>query len=500
MTSSSRKGQSCHVSGEIVRAGLAGVVACAVMYGMSALLRTPTIPDLVEDHLVLAMPGPLFGVLIDALQHAGKILSEVLILALLMVLFAVLGMAFYSIARGSSPRRALLLPGAAWLLLNVVLVATAEATFAPGQHLAAAVAWLAVFAADTAMLEFGLVAWSGRRADAGRRRTLKLLFIGFGSGAIGLLGFREAVAWAHAFAPDTALTGLSPAITPTNDFYLVSKNLTDPAIDGSKWALAIGGACLNPIVLSLPELKAMTSKTEYVTLECISNPVGGKLMSTGEFAGVSLRDLLDKAVPADDARWVNFRSRDGYTESLDLSVATSSSDVLVAHSLNAKALAPEHGYPARLVVPGRYGMKSAKWLDEITLAADPIQGFWEAQGWDPDTQIHTTARFDVPAFPAFVREATVPLGGVAFAGTRGISKVEWSSDGGRSWSNAALEKPVSALTWQRWTSAWTPASQGIYSLVVRARDGFGQLQTSDSKGSYPQGATGYHSIIVVVEP
>ena len=484
---------------DLVLSAIAATVACAVMYGTSGLLHTATFPDLFEDRLVLALPGPLFGFLIDNLQHAGKVLSEAFLDAGFVFALALLGTAFYRIARQRSALLASSLPVAGWLVINLLALESRPGPPTLTIASATSTSWFVVFFSYGISLWVGQGGWSESAADPGRRRALRLLVVASGSAAVGILTLREVFIWSKALAPDYAVSGLPPALTPVGDFYLVSKNLADPAIDASTWMLQILGECQNPGAFTLSQLTTLPSRTEFVTLECISNPVGGKLMSTGAFTGVALKDLVKLAIPTVQARSVNFRSRDGYTEALDMSIAMSRSDILVAYSLNGGPLPAEHGYPARVVVPGRYGMKSPKWLDQITLAAKPVAGFWEEQGWDPGEPVHTTARIDLPSFPAFVKVSDVALGGVAFAGTRGISAVEWSVDSGKSWRQANLESPLGPLTWQRWTATWSPDREGIYTLLARARDGTGQVQTSEAMGSYPRGANGYHSIIVVVE-
>ena len=239
--------------------------------------------------------------------------------------------------------------------------------------------------------------------------------------------------------------------------------------------------------------------TEVVTLECVSNIVGGDLMSTGRFSGLPLRDLLTMAGPQPGAGAVLFKARDGYTESLSLSTIMRSPEILVAYRLNGAHLPDAHGFPARVLFPGHYGMKGPKWLDSIELVPEVEDGYWEQQGWDREALVRTTARFDVPTDGSLLHaSASNLLAGVAFAGVRGVRAVEWTSDGGRTWLPAQLDPPLSPLTWVRWHATWTPESEGGFSLMVRARDGTGQLQTSEGAPSYPSGATGYHRVNVDV--
>jgi hypothetical protein len=143
-------------------------------------------------------------------------------------------------------------------------------------------------------------------------------------------------------------------------------------------------------------------------------------------------------------------------------------------------------------------MKAPKWLESIDLVGHQSGGYWEQQGWDPNASIKTTSRFDAPADGDIIKIGPVSLSGVAFAGTRGISSVEFSTDGGRSWTAATLATPLSSLTWVLWSATWTPSTEGAYVLKVRATDGAGARQESRGAPSYPSGATGYNTIQVSI--
>jgi len=264
------------------------------------------------------------------------------------------------------------------------------------------------------------------------------------------------------------------------------------------WNLSIGGAVDKPMKLSLAQLRALPSTTEYVTLECISNDVGGGLISTGSFTGVSLSVLLAMASPRAEGRWAAFKARDGYAESLPMSMIRSSPEYLVAYDLDGAPLPELHGFPARILLPGHYGMKGPKWLDSIDLVDRESGGYWEAQGWDHNAIVRTMSRFDMPRDGSIVKLGAVTVSGVAYAGVKGVSKVEYSADGGRTWSAADIKPPLSPLTWVLWSAAWTPPAEGAYTLKVRATDGSGALQASTSSMSFPTGASGYHTIHVNV--
>src|SRR5439155_287106 len=186
--------------------------------------------------------------------------------------------------------------------------------------------------------------------------------------------------------------------------------------------------------------------------------------------GVRLRDLLAMASPQSRGTWVAFRARDGYTESLPYKLIQGAPEILVAYELDGAPLPMNHGFPARILIPGHYGMKGPKWLESIELVDQEARGYWEQQGWDHNAVVKTTARFDVPRDGDILKIGALEIGGVAFAGTRGIAKVEYTTNGGSSWDLARFDQPLSPLTWVLWRATWTPAKEGSYQLTVRATD------------------------------
>ncbi len=488
----------------LIPGAVGGVVFTAGMYIASAATGLSTLPDLALQGFLRFLPGPVIGYLIDELQHAAKVLFEASTVVAMVAALAALGAAYPALRRRNVGRfAAFVLAGVGWVLLcAVVLPVLDDGVMGLDEGGLAPLVWALLFAAYGAVLE---LTWSGVRpdkpTDEGRRHVLHLITMGAGGVALGFLAIRLVPSWLGSILapPEDGVEGLSPAVTPVHNFYVVSKNLVDPTVTASDWSLSVGGLCAHPLSLALQDLRNLGHTNEYVTMECVSNGVGGLLMSTGMFTGVRLRDLVALAEPNTDANIVTFKAFDDYTESLPLSLVRSAPEILVAYDLDGAALPPEHGFPARVVVPGRYGMKGTKWLTEIALIASGGGGYYEAMGWDADAIVKTTSRFDVPSpWAGGVSAGIVALGGVAFAGTRGISAVQWSADGGGIWNSAALEPPLSPYSWTRWTGSWAVTKRGVYQLTVRARDGAGELQTPQVMVSYPSGAAGYDTVVVVV--
>jgi DMSO/TMAO reductase YedYZ molybdopterin-dependent catalytic subunit len=482
---------------------VAGIALVALMYLATLLLGLRPLPQLLNQPLLSIMPGFVFGFLIDTLQHAGKVVEELGLITAMIGALGLLGAAWARVAvRWPGQYLALGFAGLGWLIVTAVLLPISGTGFLGlNDGPTTPLIWAALFAIYGVVLQLGGVpSRASAEADPGRRRMFSVLPLTIGAVGLGVLAIRLVPDWYRAIfsAPEAGLRGPSPAVTPIGNFYVVSKNFSDPVIDGQHWTLSIGGSVARPMKLSLSDLRAIPSTTEYVTMECISNNVGGALMSTGSFTGVSLRDLLAMASPQAGGTWAAFTANDGYTESLPMSFIQSTPEILVAYELDGVPLPTEHGYPARILIPGRYGMKAPKWLESIDLVGHQSGGYWEQQGWDPNASIKTTSRFDAPADGDLIKIGPVSLSGVAFAGTRGISSVEFSTDGGRSWTAATLATPLSSLTWVLWSATWTPSTEGAYVLKVRATDGAGARQESRGAPSYPSGATGYNTISVSI--
>jgi len=293
------------------------------------------------------------------------------------------------------------------------------------------------------------------------------------------------------------LAGLSPRLTPTADHYVVDSAILKPSVELATWKLELKGAVERPFALSYEELLDLEAVEQLHTLECISNEIGGDLAGTTLWTGVPLRDLLERAGVKAGAFDVVLRSVDDYADSIPLAKAQDPRTV-VAYLMDGDSLPQDHGFPARVLVPDIYGMKNVKWLRSIEVVTFDFQGYWQERGWSDAAIVNTNTRIDVPGRSLKWGGGEVAVAGIAFAGSRGIAKVEVSFDGGKAWQDATLEAALGPLTWRRWAIAWTPPTVGTHRLMARATDGSGRLQTAIKREPFPNGATGYDQIDVTV--
>jgi DMSO/TMAO reductase YedYZ molybdopterin-dependent catalytic subunit len=296
--------------------------------------------------------------------------------------------------------------------------------------------------------------------------------------------------------------GTRPEYTPVADHYRVDIDLLPPDLDGASWRLRIGGLVTHATTLTLQQLRdGYEAREQFLTLQCISNPVGGPLIGTTLWSGPSLRDVLASAGPLPAARYVHLLSADGFDEAVELAAVSDDPRIMLAYDWNGQPLPTAHGYPLRVYVPDVYGMKQPKWITEIVLVADDIPGYWVQRGWDARAEVRTTSVIDTVATGDLQRragQAYVPVGGIASAGARGISKVEVQVDGGP-WEAAELRQPLSPLTWVLWRYEW-PLREGDHVFAVRAYDGEGVRQTAAEAQPYPRGASGIDSTSATLLP
>jgi len=297
--------------------------------------------------------------------------------------------------------------------------------------------------------------------------------------------------------------GMPELITPASSFYLIDTELTSPRIDANDWKLSVNGAVDNLVEFSYKDLLGMPTREADITLSCVSNTVGGGLVSNGRWTGVLLSDVLEEAGMSRDkitnaSRQLVGRSVDGFTTGFKTDIALDGRNALVAFGLNGSELPVQHGFPVRLVIPGLYGYVSAtKWLTEIELTNWNFDAYWIQRTWSKEGPIKTQSRIDTISAGDNLSAGKNPIGGIAWAPHRGIERVEVSTDGGETWNTAQLAKQLAEDTWRQYVYDWD-ATPGDHTIQVRATDGNGETQTAAQAPPHPSGATGYHTLYVTV--
>jgi DMSO/TMAO reductase YedYZ molybdopterin-dependent catalytic subunit len=295
--------------------------------------------------------------------------------------------------------------------------------------------------------------------------------------------------------PVVPAPGTRPEYTPLKDHYKVFIDLEASEIDGAGWQLPITGLVEHPLMLTQDELRDnYEPRDQYVTLSCISGRVGTTLIGTTHWTGASLQEVLADAQVKAEARYLVISGGDGFHETIDLDLIASDERIMLTYDWDGNPLPVDHGYPLRVWIPDRYGMKQPKWITSIEVVDEYQEGYWVARGWDEIAQVKTTSVIDTVAVDALIEqgdETLVPIGGIAFSGDRGISKVELRVDGGP-WQAAQLRSPLSETTWVVWRYDW-PFDEGAYTFEVRCVEGDGTPQIEDVNKSRPSGATGIHS-------
>ena len=296
----------------------------------------------------------------------------------------------------------------------------------------------------------------------------------------------------------TQIFAETPFITPNKDFYRIDTALSLPRIDIKTWKLNIGGMVKTPLTLSYQDLLARPMVERTITICCVSNEVGGPYIGNAVWQGVLLADLLIEAGVDPRAEQIFGTSADGWTCGFPIGAAVDGRDAMIAIGMNGTALPLEHGYPARVIIPGLYGYVSAtKWITNLDLTTwSEAQGYWVPLGWSRDAPIKTQSRIDVPRRDETVRAGRIAIAGVAWAQHRGIEKVEVRIDS-EEWKLAILALDFSDDTWRQWKYEFD-AKPGEYQVQVRATNKTGETQTQEVSRPDPDGATGYHTRTIKV--
>src|SRR5665648_21473 len=299
----------------------------------------------------------------------------------------------------------------------------------------------------------------------------------------------------NAGAATQPVPGTRLEYTPVPEHYRIDINTIPPNIDIEDWRLEIRGLVQEPLDISLEQLQtAYPPREQFVTLSCISNPVGGPLISTTLWTGARLSEVLETAGVLPEARFVHITSEDGFHETAALDVIRNDPRIMLTYSFDRQPLPQGHGSPLRVYIPNHYGMKQPKWIVGIELTADFEPGYWVERGWSREAIVNATSVIDTVYADGLERQngsPVVPVGGIAYAGDRGISEVVVRMDDGP-WEQAELREPLSGLTWVIWRYSW-PFQPGQHTLYVRGRDGEGNWQVAESSDTYPDGATGLHA-------
>ncbi len=287
-------------------------------------------------------------------------------------------------------------------------------------------------------------------------------------------------------------------ITPNDEFYSVSVNMFyRPKLDLAKWRLQLIGIDNKTSEVSLEDIRKLPSKTIYYTYCCIGNKVGAADISNAAWKVALLKDLLNP-IMTDRREGVRMVSTglDGYYSSVPLEEVLEQ-ETYIAYEMNDVALPADHGMPARIIIPGRYGMKQPKWLRKIEITDRKVTGYWEEQNWSDDAQIKASSRLDY-AKDIETEGADVLLGGIAFCGKSAVSKVEVSTDNGKNWNEATLETKPEKNVWTLWKYFWKRPQSGNYTIICRVIDENNKRQIEREQDWFPSGATGLHKVKVTL--
>lgn len=494
---------------------IAGVAAASVSLGVAELVGIPFDPranarTAVSTVVVDLTPGPVKEWAIQTLGSLDKPFLAVVVLVVIATIAAVAG----TLETRRRPLGSAVIAAAGVLGCLAVLSRPGATALDTIPTITGAACGVAVLRLLTRRLRPGPSDADRDEPDAARRRLLGYGLLGFGvvSGVAGAVIARLvhsvaadrttfALPRPHAPAPpipadvqpnDVALPSF---ITPSAAFYRVDTALVVPQLSRGDWRLRIHGMVDHEATYGFDDLARFDAVETVTTLTCVSNPVGGNLISTGVWTGYRLADLLAAAGVHADADMALSTSIDGFTAGTPVRALTDDRAALLAVGLNGQPLPIEHGYPARLVVPGLYGYVSAtKWVVELELTRfDRAKAYWTRQGWAPRAPIKTESRIDVPKSGQQVPRGPVVFGGVAWAQNRGVRAVEVRIDDD-GWQPAQQGASYSNDTWRMWSFPWQANTPGKHTITVRATDNTGYVQTADQVGSVPDGATGWHTV------
>jgi DMSO/TMAO reductase YedYZ molybdopterin-dependent catalytic subunit len=513
VTTDTREREPSRATGALggLAAGAAALGAAELVAGLLPQAASPIVA--IGDLVIALQPPGAKQLVVDLFGEADKLLLNVVIVAVALAIASALGVlarrrpglarigfaGFGLLALGAALRDPLTAPITSLAVAVVaVLVALATLQWLLRRAIAPSTAEMPAWGRRRFLLTSGGVLVGATMAGVVGRTLLER----GREGAVAQVGdLPEPVSTAPPVPAGASLAvpDLTPLVTPNERFYRIDTALLVPRPNLATWRLRLSGMVRRPFELTYDQLVTMPLHEQYVTIACVSNEVGGDLVGNARWGGVRLKDLLERADIDPAATQIVGRAVDGFTAGFPTAWALAADrEALVAVTMNGEPLPPDHGFPARLIVPGLYGYVSAtKWLTEIELTTlDAFDAYWVPLGWAKQAPILTQSRIDTPRDGASVTAGTVSVAGVAWAPDRGISAVEVAVDGG-AWESAELSTPISDATWVQFVHRWQ-ATPGEHVLRVRATDGTGEVQTSDRTRPAPDGARGHHTITVRV--
>lgn len=517
----------------ILTGALAGAFLTAALIAVYflawRLFGLPFAPFLIFDWIARILPGPVVTFGIDSLvsiirglnlnntAEAAKTAEQMMAVIIFLIAGLIAGAVLFAVLRYFE--RAALLAG---LILGAVL---GVVILMISLSLDRATITGAVLIAATSLLWGALLGWSFARLIARPDTTTEnstveridrrwfLIKLGGATASVTIAGAvvgalvggrRETIAegelWSsghrlpNAGADVQPVPGTRPEFTPLAQHYRIDINTILPSIDGDTWRLNIGGLVERPLEVTLNEIRSYEPMHQFVTLECISNTIPGDLIGTQRWSGVSMQKLLPGWGLLPNATHLKITSADGFWETIAVEKIISDDRVMLCYAWDGVPLLTKHGFPLRIYIPDVYGMKQPKWIESIEAMDHWEPGYWVVRGWSREAQMDTTSIIDTIAveqrFTTPEGQTLIPVGGIAFAGARGISKVEVQIDDGE-WREARLRAPISEKTWVIWRYEH-PFQPGQHTVTVRAYDGSGTLQIREPTPPHPDGATGWH--------
>ena len=475
---------------ELLFALLAGITGVAGSYAVAGYTRQFVVAP-IDAAVVRATPGALVAFVIETIGEQGHLLHIALSFVIAVGVLCVTALVGLVVAR----RWVGALGGVA---LSAVLAwgATTAITGRPLLALGAAgpvTIFTAVGAAPSGTIEH----------DRSRRRVITsgvgaLAFVGVSAGLGRLVGEdgsgtaadepsdeQSAALMADAEERTLDITGDVPGLVSTFDeFYNVDIAEFDPDLQPDEWSLSFTGEVGEDISISFEELQERPTERRYVTLRCVGENLNGHKLDTAVWTGTPIKPLLEEADPGGECGCAMLRAADDYFVQFPIEALE---DGFLAWGMNGQSLPQSHGHPVRVLIPGHWGETNVKWLEEIELLEEEMDGYWEQRGWHGTGPVNTVAKL---WSDTVLENGNIEVAGHAYAGTRGIDRVEVSTDDGKTWSDADLSDPLPGEdVWRQWRYEFEPS--GSHDVVVRATDGEGTLQPEDESDSFPSGATGW---------